>query len=102
MKVAGLIALCCALLAAGFAAATGSASDPPLPTVTVPTDSLPLPPVTAPTDTTVPTDTAPTVTTPTTTTAPTTTTSTEVPAISWGAADDAAKFADDGGAWFYG
>jgi hypothetical protein len=24
------------------------------------------------------------------------------PAIAWGAADDASKFADDGGAWFYG
>lgn len=26
----------------------------------------------------------------------------DVPAITWGAADDASKFADDGGAWFYG
>ncbi len=26
----------------------------------------------------------------------------DVPAIAWGAADDASKFADDGGAWFYG
>ncbi len=25
----------------------------------------------------------------------------DVPAISWGAADDASKFADDGGSWFY-
>jgi hypothetical protein len=27
---------------------------------------------------------------------------TDPPAIAWGAADDASKFADDGGAWFYG
>jgi hypothetical protein len=26
----------------------------------------------------------------------------DVPAIAWGAADDASKFADDGGLWFYG
>ena len=26
----------------------------------------------------------------------------DVPAIAWGAADDASKFADDGGSWFYG
>jgi hypothetical protein len=26
----------------------------------------------------------------------------DVPPIAWGAADDASKFADDGGAWFYG
>src|SRR5438094_5216452 len=25
----------------------------------------------------------------------------DAPAIAWGAADDASKFADDGGAWFY-
>jgi hypothetical protein len=106
MKVAGLIAFSCALLAAGFAATTGFASDPALPTVTVPTVSVPLPTVPTstepvPTDT-VPTDTAPTDTTPTVTTPTTTTPSTEVPEISWGAADDASKFADDGGAWFYG
>src|SRR4051794_7619504 len=85
MKLKVLLAVgCCALLAAGFFAAAGSADDPP------------------PTDTST-TATAP-VDTPTTTAPPTTATTATpaVPDIAWGAADDASKFADDGGDWFYG
>jgi hypothetical protein len=82
MKLKVLLALSCSmLLAAGFFAATGAADDPP------PTD--PAATATAPVDTT--------------TTAPTTTTTKSgVPDLAWGAADDASKFAEDGGDWFYG
>jgi hypothetical protein len=83
VRFTALIALCAALLlGAGLGATTGSADD----TVpTAPTSTEPAPP----TDT----DTGTTTTTP----APEPT----VPEIAWGAADDASKFAEDGGAWFY-
>jgi len=84
-----LAASCCALLSAGFFAAVGAADDPP-----PPADSTT-------TTTTTPTTTTSTITTTTPTTTTTTTTS-DVPEIVWGAADDASKFADDGGASFYG
>ena len=90
MKVVGLIALCFALaVGVGLGAATGAADDLPVPTdptVTLPT----LPTVTDPPPT-VPPPTVPEPTPPPT-----------VPEITWGAADDAAKYADDGGGWFYG
>jgi len=85
VKVKVFGALCvCALLAAGFFAATGAADDPPAQS----TD----------------TSTTATTTTTTTTTAPPTTTTpgSTVPPIAWGVADDASKYADDGGDWFYG
>jgi hypothetical protein len=102
VKVVGLIALACALFvpAVGLGAAAGSADDPPvptLPTVTVPTDPtepVPTEPVPTVPDPTVP---DPTVTVPTVPAPPAPT----VPEIAWGAADDASKYAEDGGAWFY-
>jgi hypothetical protein len=92
VKVVGLIALACALFvpAVGLGAAAGSADDPPVPTpptVTVPTD---------PTEP-VPTEPVPTVPVPTVPASPAPT----VPEIAWGAADDASKYAEDGGVWFY-
>jgi hypothetical protein len=102
VKVVGLIALACALFvpAVGLGAAAGSADDPPvptLPTVTVPSDPTePVPTEPVPTEPvpTVPDPTAPVATVPPPP-APT------VPEIAWGAADDASKYAEDGGAWFY-
>jgi hypothetical protein len=92
MKFAGLIALCLALaVGVGLGAATGAADDLPVPTdptVTLPT--LPEPPPTEP-PATEPPPTAPAPTPPP-----------AVPEITWGAADDASKYAEDGGAWFYG
>jgi hypothetical protein len=81
-----LVAGCCALLAAGYFAAAGAADDPPPSGDTTTTATVP-PPV----------DTS--TTAPTTTTAPP---SSGVKDIAWGAADDASKFAEDGGDWFYG
>jgi hypothetical protein len=77
----------CALLGAGFFAAAGTADEPPGQSTTVAAS----------------TDTASTETstTETTTTAATTTVGPVVPPIAWGVADDASKYADDGGAWFY-
>jgi len=83
----------CALAAGGFFAATGAADEPPAPTDTSTTQ-------TSTTDTST-TDTSTTATA--TTPAPPTTTTPAggVPPISWGVSDDASKYADDGGAWFY-
>jgi len=81
VKVIVVSVLGACALAAGFFASTGAADDPP-PTTT--------------TDTT----TAPTTTTTTTTPSPAPTPA--VPQIAWGVADDASKYADDGGDWFYG
>jgi len=87
MKLKVLLAVsCAALLAAGFFAAAGAADDPPPPTATDTSTTATVPPPT----------------TETTTTTATTTTTSGVPDIAWGAADDSSKFADDGGAWFYG
>lgn len=86
MKITVLGGLClCALLGAGFFAAAGTADEPPGESTTVVTS----------------TDTASTETT-TTATTTTTTAGPVVPPIAWGVADDASKYADDGGAWFYG
>src|SRR5690348_7683852 len=74
----------CALAAGGYFAATSAADEPPAPTDTTTTQ-------------TSTTDTTTTAPPPTTTTTPTST----VPPISWGVSDDASKYADDGGAWFY-
>jgi hypothetical protein len=82
LKVFGALCIC-ALLAAGFFAATGAADDPPAQTTDTSTTA------TSTTDTTPPTTT-------------TTTTADTVPPIAWGVADDASKYADDGGDWFYG
>ena len=80
MKIKVFGGLClCALLAAGFFAATGAADEPPASS----------------------TDTSTTATT-TAPPPPTTTSGSTVPAIAWGVADDASKYADDGGDWFYG
>ena len=79
MKVKVFGALCvCALLAAGFFAATGAADEPPGTTDTSTTATTTAPPP------------------------PTTTSPGGVPPIAWGVADDASKYADDGGDWFYG
>jgi hypothetical protein len=81
-------ALCvCALLAAGFFAATGAADEPPGQTTT---DQTTVPAATDTTSTT------------TSTTTTTTASGSAVPPIAWGVADDASKYADDGGDWFYG
>lgn len=81
MKVKLFGALCvCALLAAGFFAATGAADSPPGQT----------------------TDTSTTAASPAPPPPTTTTTGSGVPPIAWGVADDASKYADDGGDWFYG
>jgi hypothetical protein len=100
MKVKVLLAAgCCVLLAAGFFAAAGSADDPP-PATTTSTETATT--ETTSTETTS-TETATTQTATTETGAPTTTTTAKpgLPDIAWGAADDASKFADDGGAWFF-
>ena len=86
MKIRGYLALACALVfGAGLAAAMAAADTTPVPTDPTVTD------VTLPTLPTVPTDTTPVPTTPS-----------GPPEIAWGAADDASKYADDGGDWFYG
>src|SRR5262245_1904353 len=87
---------CCALLAAGFFTAAGGADDPP-PAAPPTTDAPTL--TDGPTTTDAETTTDATTTTATTATA---TTKSGVPDIVWGAADDAPKFADDGGESFYG
>jgi hypothetical protein len=80
VKIKVLGGLCmCALLGAGFFAATSAADEPPG-------------------QSTVPAATATT----STGTSTTTTTGSTVPPIAWGVADDASKYADDGGDWFYG
>jgi hypothetical protein len=82
MRLAGLIALCSALLlGAGLGATAGSADDgtPTAPAPTVPSPGDPPPTVPPPTVPTPPSERT----------------------IAWGAADDASKYSDDGGAWFY-
>jgi hypothetical protein len=80
MKVVVALALACALFipAAGVGAATGGGSS-----------AADDPPITAPPSTEVPP-------------APDVPPTTGPPPIRWGVADDASKYADDGGAWFYG
>src|SRR5579864_2137726 len=95
-KIASLVALGALLLGGAVAGvAVGAGRDTPSDTTTASTD-------TATTTSTAETTTIATTTTVATTTTPTTTTvpPPAVPAINYGVADDAGKYADDGGAWF--
>ena len=96
-KIASLVALGALLLGGAVAGvAVGAGRDTPSDTTTTSTDTA--------TTSTAETTTITTTTTVATTTTPTTTTTTvpppTVPAINYGVADDAGKYADDGGAWF--